>query len=213
MNKLAVFFFLWMGLGCANAQITKQVTLFNGRNLNKWEGDKKLWHVDAEGVVTAGELTVRQEQNDFLSTKRNYKNYTLHLDFKLEGGIGFINAGVQIHSQRSTKPPFNEMIGYQVDMGNGYWASIYDESRRDRTIASADQEGVKTILHENDWNHYEIRCIGRRIVVLLNGVQTVDYTEPENDFPTEGKIALQIHGNGNAKVSFKNIFLQKAEKP
>jgi hypothetical protein len=213
MNKLAVFFFLWMGWACANAQITKQVTLFNGRNLNKWEGDKKLWHVDAEGVVTAGELTVRQEQNDFLSTKRNYKNYTLHLDFKLEGGIGFINAGIQIHSQRSIKPPFNEMIGYQVDMGNGYWASIYDESRRDRTIASADQEGVKTILHENDWNHYEIRCIGRRIVVLLNGVQTVDYTELENEFPAEGKIALQIHGNGNAKVSFKNIFLQKAEKP
>jgi hypothetical protein len=50
-------------------------------------------------------------------------------------------------------------------------------------------------------------------VVLLNGVQTVDYTELENEFPAEGKIALQIHGNGNAKVSFKNIFLQKAEKP
>jgi hypothetical protein len=50
-------------------------------------------------------------------------------------------------------------------------------------------------------------------VVLLNGVQTVDYTELENEFPAEGKIALQIHGNGNAKVSFKNIFFQKAEKP
>lgn len=39
----------------------------------------------------------------------------------------------KFHSERE-KDPAHEMIGYQADLGIGFWASLYDESRRDVTI-------------------------------------------------------------------------------
>ncbi len=61
----------------------------------------------------------------------------------------------------------------------------------------------------NDWNDYEIICKGRNIRILLNGRQTVSYTENDKSIPQEGLIALQIHGGGKAKVYYKDIFIKK----
>jgi hypothetical protein len=36
-------------------------------------------------------------------------------------------------------------------------------------------------------------------------VQTVDYTEEDKSIPLTGKIAVQIHGNGNTVVWFKDL--------
>src|SRR5882762_8561310 len=47
---------------------------------------------------------------------------------------GIVNGGIQLRSQRAKEPAF-EMVGYQADMGEGYWGSLYDESRRRKTLA------------------------------------------------------------------------------
>jgi hypothetical protein len=100
------------------------------------------------------------------------------------------------------------MSGYQADIGMGYSGSLYDESRRDRVLATADSEAVKRAEKPGDWNVYEIRCQGPRIVLTLNGVKTVDYSEPESGIPQAGQIALQIHGGSKAEVSFRNITIE-----
>ncbi|PWU02582.1 MAG: DUF1080 domain-containing protein [Bacteroidetes bacterium] len=208
MIKFLHLFLVFLISSCCLAHKTqKPIILFNGKNLDSWEGDTSLWRIEQGWILAAGDVSVRHSQNDFLCTRKDYKNYILDLDFKLEGDTGFVNSGVQVHSQRNKVSPLNEMVGYQVDMGRGYWASIYDETRRNSIIAKADQDIVKTILHEGDWNHYQIICSGRRIRILLNGVQTVDYTEPPNEYASQGKIGLQIHGGSRMKVSFKNIIL------
>ena len=134
--------------------------------------------------------------------------YKLKLKFKLKGNDGFINGGVQFHSQRITNPSY-EMIGYQADIGNGFWASLYDESRRNKLLATADSVKVKSILKQNEWNDYEIHTEGRRIRIFLNGQQTVDYTEEDTTIPQTGLIAFQIHGGGKAEVYYKDIVLQE----
>ncbi len=154
----------------------KQIVLFNGKNLKYWEGDTNVWHIE-NGVITAGDTSIKHLQNDFLATKKNYKNFALKLKFKLEGGPGFVNSGVQVNSQRNTMAPLNEMVGFQADIGPGYTGSLYDETRRNIILAKADSGIVEKLLHKNDWNDYEIRCIGRRIVIILNGFQTIDYTQ------------------------------------
>jgi hypothetical protein len=65
-----------------------------------------------------------------------------------------------------------------------------------------------------EWNDYRIRAEGSRIQIWLNGVQTVDYTETEPNIATTGIIALQIHGNSNAIVRYKDIAMTElpAEK-
>ncbi len=186
----------------------KQIILFNGKNLKCWQGDMNVWYIE-NGAITAGDTSITHLQNDFLATKKDYKNFTLKLKFKLEGGPGFVNAGVQVNSQRNRTAPLNEMVGFQADIGPGYTGSLYDETRRDVILAKADSSIVEKSLRKNDWNDYEIRCIGRRIVIILNGFQTVDYTEPENSYPDFGKIGLQIHGGTKMKISFKDIMLDQ----
>ncbi|WP_233218973.1 3-keto-disaccharide hydrolase [Adhaeribacter arboris] len=184
----------------------KSISLFNGKNFKGWQGDTlHTWRIQ-EGALVGGSLTEKVPHNEFLSTTKSYSHYILKLKFKLTGTEGFINGGVQFHSQRIANPP-HEMTGYQADLGKGYWASLYDESRRDKLLATADSLLVKQVLKPNDWNDYEVRTQGKRIQIYLNGKQTVDYTEEDASIPQSGLIALQTHGGGKVEVYYKDIQL------
>ena len=101
------------------------------------------------------------------------------------------------------------MTGYQADMGEGYWGSLYDESRRNKVLVLAPAELIKRILKPNDWNDYRILCEGRHIRLWVNGMQTVDYTETDETIPLTGYIAVQIHGGGKAEASYRDIVIKE----
>jgi hypothetical protein len=186
----------------------KGVLLFDGKTFKGWQGDTiHTWRI-RQGALVGGSLTETVAHNEFLSTTKSYSNYVLKLKFKLTGKAGFINGGVQFHSVRIPNPPY-EMKGYQADLGEGYWASLYDESRRNKLLATADPAQIKRLLRPNEWNDYEIHCEGRRIRILLNGEPTVDYTEEEITIPQAGLIAFQVHGGGKTEVFYKDIMLEE----
>jgi len=186
----------------------KQIRLFDGKTFRGWEGDTlRTWRIQ-DGALVGGALTEQVAHNEFISTTKSYANYTLKLKFKLTGSEGFINGGVQFHSQRIQNPAY-EMIGYQADIGKGFWGSLYDESRRNKLLATADSMHIKKLLRPNDWNDYQIHTEGQRIRIFLNGTQTVDYTEKDLAIPQSGRIALQIHGGGKAQVYYKDIVLEE----
>ena len=186
----------------------KQVRLFDGKTFTGWQGDTlHTWRIQ-DGALVGGSLNERVPHNEFISTTKSYTNYVLKLKFKLLGHEGFINGGVQFHSQRINNPSY-EMTGYQADIGHGYWGSLYDESRRNKLLAVADTVQIRRLLRRNVWNDYEIQTEGRRIRILLNGEQTVDYTEADLTIPQSGLIAFQIHGGGKAEVHYKDIILEE----
>jgi hypothetical protein len=196
--------FLWVILALPMG--TQAVPIFDGKTLDGWEGSEKVWRV-TDGVIRGGSLE-GNKQNEFLATKKSYKDFVLKLEYKLTGTEGFINSGVQIRSRRIDKPA-NEMKGYQADIGVGWTGSLYDESRRNKVMAKADGELVKKTEKLGDWNTYEIRCEGPRVVLKLNGVQTIDYTEEDKSLEQEGLIGLQIHGGAKSEVSFRNITIEE----
>jgi hypothetical protein len=193
-------------LTAANSQ---EVRIFDGKTFSGWNGDTNTtWRIE-KGAFIGGSLTKNVPRNEFLCTKRSYTNFVLHLKFELTGKSGFINGGVQFRSQRATNPP-NEMIGYQADIGDPqYWGSLYDESRRNKTLASADLTKLNKVLKRDDWNEYQIRCEGKRIRLTVNGLQTVDYTELDNNIPQYGVIGVQIHGGAVAEASYKDITVEE----
>jgi 3-keto-disaccharide hydrolase len=183
--------------------------LFDGKTLTGWDvHTEKIRRVE-EGAIVAGSLTEKQPQNEFLATKKEYGDFVLTLKFKLLGDAKktFVNSGVQIRSQRMKDS--HEMIGYQADLGDGFWGSIYDESRRNKVLSAADQEAMQKALKPGEWNEYVIRAEGRRIRTWINGVAGVDYTEPDQEIPQTGRIGLQIHGGGPTEVRFKDIALEE----
>jgi len=184
------------------------VRLFNGKSFKGWEGDTvKTWRIENDAIV-GGSLNGTVPHNDFLCTTASYDNFILRLKFKLVGKAGFINAGVQFRSKRLTDPSY-EMIGYQADLGPKYWASLYDESRRNITLVQPDSLLILKQLKPNDWNEFEIHADNRHISIFLNGKQTVDYVEKDETIPQSGLIGLQIHGGGTTQVYYKDIILEK----
>ncbi len=181
-------------------------SLFDGRTLDGWDGEMKLWHA-RDGLIVGGSLTETVKENEFLATTRRFTNFVLRLQFKLTGASGFINSGVQIRSERV--PNNSEMAGYQCDLGDPtWWASLYDESRRNRTLAWSDMGSLETVLKRNEWNDYVIRADGPRITTWINGVEGIDYFEPDPAIILSGRLGFQVHGGGAAEASFRNITLE-----
>ncbi len=178
------------------------VSLFDGRGLGGWEGATNVWRV-RDGAIVGGSLA-GNPRNEFLATDRPSTNFVLRLEYRLEGTEGFVNGGVQFRSERTAKPP-NEMKGYQADIGAGHSGCLYDESRRNRFLARATDEQIRRLEKTGDWNRLEVRCEGRRIRIALNGEPTVDFAEDDASVPAHGRIALQIHGNCKAEISFRNL--------
>lgn len=182
-------------------------SLFDGRSFAGWDGDtNKIWSIQG-GVIQGGSLTVEVPRNEFLATTRSFTNFVLRAKFKIEGTQGFVNSGIQVRSQRV--PNDSEMIGYQADIGDGWWGALYDESRRNKVLAKPSDAEMGKPVKKGDWNDYEIRCEGRRLVLKINGVTTVDYTEPDASIPQSGRIGLQVHGGGKTLVSFKDITVEE----
>jgi hypothetical protein len=67
---------------------------------------------------------------------------------------------------------------------------------------------AKKVGKQHDWNQLEILAQGNRIRLVVNGVQVVDWRDPEPDRIHEGPIGLQLHANNDPQeVHFKNLVL------
>lgn len=211
MRKLLFYFSFPVAVafaGCIMIQPQKPVALFDGKTFRGWEGDTvKTWKIE-NGSIAGGSLEENVPHNEFLCTRKQYSNFILKVTFKLTGHEGFINTGVQFHSIRLQNPAY-EMTGYQADLGDKYWASLYDESRRNKTLIAPDSALIEKIVKRNDWNNYEVHSRNGHIQLFLNGTKTVDYTEPDKSIPQKGLIGLQIHGGGKAKVFYKDIIIEE----
>ncbi len=177
------------------------VPLFNGTDLTGWEGDLFLWKVE-DGLLVGRSPGIGY--NDFLTTVDEFEDFVLRFEVHLLGDTG--NSGVQIRSRRV--PGSMEMEGYQADIGPTWWGNLYDESRRNVTLAQAPEATLRRALKPDAWNEYEVSAVGERIVLRLNGVVTVDYLEKDNSVERNGLIGLQLHSGPPLEVRFRNIRIQ-----
>jgi len=191
-----------MALPAADAAEAGFEPLFNGKDLDGWEGDPFLWKVE-DGMVVGRSPGIAY--NDFLTTTEEYSDFVLRFQIQLVDNVG--NSGVQIRSRRV--PGSMEMIGYQVDVGPSWWGSLYDESRRRVTLAAPSEATIKKALKPTDWNDYEVQASGKHIVLKLNGVVTVDYTEEDESIEQTGLIGLQVHSGPPLEARFRNIRIKQ----
>ena len=203
-----VFCFVALALsltsGAVKAQrvaFQKPVAIFDGKTFAGWEGDLKIFRIQ-DGAIVGGSLKDKIARNEFLCTKKTYGDFELRLKFKLLGGEN-ANAGVQFRTKRI--PNDSEVIGYQADMGQGWWGALYDESRRKKVLVGPDQAKMKDVVKIGDWNDYVIRAEGKHIQLWVNGVQTVDYMEADPQVEAAGVIAVQIHAGPPSEAWYKDI--------
>ncbi len=181
----------------------EKLVLFDGRTLEGWEGNEDWFRVEDKAIV-GGSLDKPIPRNEFLTTKRRFADFELTLEFRVVGER--TNAGIQVRSERI--PDHHEMIGYQADIGPGnLMGALYDESRRRKVLTGPTREQIDEFYKPDEWNHYRIRCEGRRVQLWINGTRTVNYTEPDESLEQNGLIGLQIHSGPPGEIWYRNLVL------
>ncbi len=206
--KFPLLSLAFLPLSLAAAEPAPWVDLFNGNTLDGWtqRGGEAQYTVE-DGVIVG--TTVPKTPNSFLCTNRNYANFILEVDFKVDPTL---NCGVQIRSNSLPDYKKGQVHGYQVEIDpsdRGWSAGIYDEGRRGWLDDHSGNIAARYAFKQNEWNHYRIEAIGKHIRTFLNGVPAADLVD---DLTATGFIALQVHGIGNReetlKVRYRNVRIQ-----
>jgi hypothetical protein len=197
--------------------------LFDGKSLAGWKqrGGQAKYRVENGEIVGS---SVPNTGNSFLCTERDYGNFVLELDFKVDPTL---NSGVQIRSEsfdepkqverkgKSIKIPAGRVHGYQVEIDpsdRAWTGGIYDEGRRGWLNDLKDNEPARKAFKQGEWNHVRVECRGDSIKTWLNGVPAADL---KDDLTPRGFIALQVHGVGNRteplEVRWRNITIQELD--
>lgn len=195
----------------ATALHAEPVSIFDGKTLEGWDYDPKVWRVE-DGMITGGSTTEKIKENHFICTKKSYQNFELKLKIKVSGDpkTGMLNSGIQIRSLRV--PGGAHMSGYQVDCGAGWFGKIYDEFRRNKVIWAPTPEQQAALDKAVDvfgWNEYRIRAEGPRIQTWINGVHCMDYTEADKNIALDGLIGPQVHSGGVCLVQVKDVTIEE----
>jgi hypothetical protein len=183
--------------------------LFNGKDLSGW----KQLNGKAKYTIQNGEIvgtTVFGEPNTFLATEKDYGNFVLEFDFKVDSTM---NSGVQFRSL--SKPDFKNgrVHGYQYEIDpsrRGWTGGIYDEARRDWLYTMDLNPATKPAYRQGQWNKARVECIGNEIRTWINGMPAAYVID---DMTPSGFIALQVHSIGNKKdegrqIRWRNIRIQ-----
>ena len=187
--------FIW-----ATGLLSANETIFNGKDLSGWSAqDMSYWSVQNGAIVgTKGDQKI--PGNQFLWYDKKVKDFKLTLQVKQ---IPFAaNAGIQFRSKRE---PNGQAIGYQADIGKGWWGSLYHEHSRKILARNLDTEGKN--LKPEKWNTYEVLAVEHRIWLAINGKITVALRDPMGEL--EGQISLQVHGGMPQKVIYKDLVLER----
>jgi len=218
----------------APAESAELKAIFNGKNLDGWDGDPSMWSV-RDGVIH-GETTPDNpaKGNTFLIWKGgDISDFELRLSFRCSATN---NSGIQYRSQRITegKRASNAWVvgGYQHEIRNeedfpNVPSFIYDEKGTrgriclvgEQAVWNADGKKVirddlinasafKELMKVDDWNDVVIIAKGSHIQHYLNGQLVLDFDDqhPEKAF-SQGVLALQLHAGKPMWTEFKNIRL------
>jgi 3-keto-disaccharide hydrolase len=174
------------------------VPLFNGKNLDGWDGDPRLWSVK-NGVIVGSTEGVSLEHNEFLISKKEYSNFILRCDMKLRNH----NSGIQFRSKAS---PEWVVSGYQADAAeNNYWGCLYEEKGKRGIMVNSYKDIGEKVVKLKDWNTYEILCDGDHIQIKLNGMVTADI---HDSLSLSGVIAMQLHKGPPMEAYFRNVAIK-----
>ncbi|OWK69086.1 DUF1080 domain-containing protein [Pedobacter sp. AJM] len=196
-----------------SAAAQKNKPLFDGKTLTGWKAVAGAAPYKAENGMIVGIMT-KDTPNSFLITEKEFGDFILELDVKLEGDN--TNSGIQTRSH--IKPEGNRgkglVYGRQVEIdptARAWTGGIYDEARRLWLYPLELNPAARSLYKKNEFNHYRIECIGNETKTWING-KPVAYVIDTLD--QSGFIGLQVHSIGNnlendgKKVYFKNINIQ-----
>ena len=163
------------------------ISLFDGQTLTGWRASENLPTYGPRAHLFYDGPVMNHEFSDF----------DLKADLLTKPGA---NSGIYIRTVfQPTGFPSN---GYEVQVNNS-------QSDWRRTGSLYAVQDVREAGKDNEWFTLHTIVRGRRVQIMINDRQVVDYTEPDSSKTrlTGGTIALQGHDPGS-EVHYKNILIR-----
>jgi len=185
------------------------ISLFNGKDLSGWFGSTKGYEAK-DGV-----LICKKKGGGRLLHTHEFGDFILHFDFNLEKGA---NNGLAVRTPQSGNPAYDGMELQIIDNVNYHAVHKYklEPWQTHGSIYGVVPAKTGALKPPGEWNHQEVRALGRKITVILNGTTIVD-ADLSKIKETADKKGLEKHpgllrdkgyigflGHG-AHVEFKNI--------
>lgn len=190
------------------------VSLFDGETLRGWTlvGKTGPGYIARDGI-----LICPAEGGGNLLTEREYSDFIFRFEFKLSpGGNNGVGIRTPLHGHAATEGMESQILDdtapqYARLLPAQYHGSIYK-------VAAAKRGALKPV---GEWNREEIRAVGRRITVTLNGRVIVDVDLNRMNDPAtlrehpgmrrdRGHIGFLGH---NSLVQFRNIAIKDLSRP
>jgi HEAT repeat protein len=142
------------------------VSLFNGRNLDNWIGNKKSY-VAEDGMIV---IKPADDSGGNLYTEKEYEDFVFRFEFQLtpaaNNGLGIrapltgdaAYVGMELQILDNTDPVYANLQPYQ------YHGSVYG-------VIPAKRDYLKPV---GEWNYEEVTATGTHIKIVLNGTTIVD---------------------------------------
>jgi hypothetical protein len=197
--------------------------IFDGKSLQGWSGDPKLWSVQDGSITGVTKDEAPLDYNRFLIWGGEVENFHLRAKVRL---IGNSNSGIQYRSKHLKDEGEYVVGGYQCDIhpkpeNNGM---LYHE--RGRGIVAkhgqkviVDNQGNKWITGTTgpiqqiklaEWNTFEIIAIGNRLQHRLNGKLCAEIIDHHQEGRLmKGVLALQVHRGPAMRVQVKDVELKR----
>ena len=167
-----------------------------------WNFENNFWQLTDTGFH--GSMG-KEKEHHYSYTKKTYKDFELNVMIRMVGDED-ANSGVCI---RINPTNWDNAPGYQVDMGKGYWGSLWEERRAGMVQKFPDTLAQKLVKY-NDWNQYYIIAKGHHIQAWLNGVKTIDIIHDAGF--TEGNIGFQLcHYHNQTVVDVKSLYIRELQ--
>jgi len=248
-NSIRLFVLLFgafgaIGLQCSNPTMAQEpavaefTSLFNGTDLEGWDGDPNFWKVTDGAIVGQTTKDSKLESNTFLVHQGEYSDFELRFSYQVEG----FNSGMQYRSAETKKW---SVKGYQADF-EAQWHNdgkmdkfsgmFFEENGRmfmgqrgDVVIVRAPAEGEKDAkiekigsvgdpkvleksIHRDQWNDYIIIARGYQFTHIINGqVMSIGFDEDASQRKRSGAFALQLHSGPPMKIMVKDIRVRELD--
>lgn len=209
--SLTSFLFFWGSIHAAESW----ESLFNGKDLTGWQANVMPESFTVVNGVLRVNATRQSAHLFFVGTGTSepvrFKNFEFEAAVRSEPGS---NSGVFIHTDMTTRDKALHLAkGYEIQLNS----SAKEKRKTGSLYAVVDLD--RSPVDETKWFQVRIVVQDRRIRVLLDGQQVIEYTEPPNvERPPEragrrldpngGGIALQAH-DPQSIFYFKDIRIKR----
>lgn len=150
--------------------------------------------------VLWGHHTADEPRDGLIVSCHNYDNFVARVNYMITGG----NSALYFRAEEVKTPWLlrgyqNEIAGNEAEAGIWHTAGT-EADPPGRGWLGRNDDLVRKIRRDKDWNTVATVALDDHIVTFLNGYKIVDMKDPEGE--KNGKLALQLHGSADVDMWF-----------